>query len=106
MSDLMRCPFCGGEGHLYDCSTLGNLAICLACDNVSTTFFSTEAEAEVAWNIRSRRAAAEALLADPEALETLAQIVMNFAPGMSPKDATDAVRTGLGVVRTAPPSGQ
>ena len=55
MSELLPCPFCGGEAHTYK-----NNLWHVACENahnscVTMSAFITEAEAIAAWNSRAER---------------------------------------------------
>ena len=53
MSELLPCPFCGGEAHTYRTIAQRYCAICNEpfCANVGP--FDTEAEAIAAWNTRA-----------------------------------------------------
>ena len=55
MTELLPCPFCGGEAHTYKTMAQRYCAICNKpfCANVGP--FDTEAEAITAWNTRAER---------------------------------------------------
>ena len=59
MTELLPCPFCGGEAHTYKTMAQRYCAICNKpfCANVGP--FDTKAEAIAAWNTRAERTCKE-----------------------------------------------
>lgn len=55
MSELLPCPFCGGEAHTYKTIAERYCAICNKPLCASVGPFDTEAEAIEAWNTRAER---------------------------------------------------
>ena len=53
MTELLPCPFCGGEAEMTENSFIW-VAICKTCGG-STGLLDTEAEAVAAWNTRAER---------------------------------------------------
>lgn len=55
MTELLPCPFCGGEAHTYKTIAERYCAICNKPFCASVGPFDTEAEAIAAWNTRAER---------------------------------------------------
>lgn len=55
MSELLPCPFCGGEAETVGDDILGWKVECMKCGAGTRTCCITEAEAIAAWNTRAER---------------------------------------------------
>ncbi len=49
---LLRCPFCGGNGHTMEVFRLGWQTTCSECHCGTPSAFLTKQLAEIAWNKR------------------------------------------------------